>query len=147
MERTKDSRSGSETRRWKKTLSGHDECWRIELTAAIEPRRYSKSRVIATWTKEGLQTLESMSIAAQSAALRIAGDFLKENLCGEVGNRRWEDLIASAGGKDWREGDRTMIANRTESKPENRMIRSIAILCFFFLDLSLDAPGGGDGEG
>lgn len=48
--------------------------------------------------------------------------------------------MASAGGKDWREGERTMMANRAENKPENRMIQSIlrrriAPLRFFFLDL------------
>ena len=47
--------------------------------------------------------------------------------------------MASAGGKDWREGERTMMANKAENKPENRMIQSILRRRrpprFFFLDL------------
>lgn len=47
--------------------------------------------------------------------------------------------MASAGGKDWREGERTMTASRAENRPENRKIQSIPRrrrpLRFFFLDL------------
>ena len=44
--------------------------------------------------------------------------------------------MASAGGKDWREGERTMTASRAVNRPENRMIQSILRRRpFFFLDL------------
>lgn len=36
-----------------------------------------------------------------------------------------EDLIASAGGNDWREGERMISINAAEKKPENRSTHSI----------------------
>lgn len=36
--------------KWKKTFWGQEECWRTERIAAIEPRMYVVSSVIATWT-------------------------------------------------------------------------------------------------
>ncbi|KAK9163137.1 hypothetical protein Syun_004039 [Stephania yunnanensis] len=50
VDRTSASRFASETRKWKKTNSGPRECRRTEWTAAIDPRRYSMSRVMAMWT-------------------------------------------------------------------------------------------------
>lgn len=40
----------AEATKWKNTFSGHEVCWRTDRMAAIEPRRYWVSRVIATWT-------------------------------------------------------------------------------------------------
>lgn len=39
-----------EQTKWKKTFCGQEECWRTERIAAIEPRMYVVSSVIATWT-------------------------------------------------------------------------------------------------
>lgn len=36
--------------KWKKVFWGHEECWRTERIAAMEPRMYVVSSVIATWT-------------------------------------------------------------------------------------------------
>ena len=92
----------------------------MECTAAIEPRRYSTSRVIATWTKEGSHPFVWSEIQAHSWALRKGRAFRKEN--------RWEDRIAS----DWKEGERTirtMTNIAAEKNPENLLIRNI-FFCF-----------------
>lgn len=39
-----------EQTKWKKMFCGHEECWRIDKIAAMEPRMYVVSSVIATWT-------------------------------------------------------------------------------------------------
>ena len=36
--------------KWKKVFWGHEECWRTERIAAMDPRMYVVSSVIATWT-------------------------------------------------------------------------------------------------
>lgn len=41
-----------EVMKWKIMFCGHEECWRMESIAAIDPRMYVASRVIATWTAE-----------------------------------------------------------------------------------------------
>lgn len=48
--------------KWKMVFSGQEECWRTERMAAIEPRRYFMSSVIATWTATSEQTTKSMSM-------------------------------------------------------------------------------------
>nr|GMC88081.1 hypothetical protein EUGRSUZ_K03516 [Ipomoea batatas]GME17959.1 hypothetical protein EUGRSUZ_K03516 [Ipomoea batatas]GME20725.1 hypothetical protein EUGRSUZ_K03516 [Ipomoea batatas] len=47
--------SNSAAMKWKKIVSGQDAWRRTECTAAIDPRRYSESRVMATWTRAGSQ--------------------------------------------------------------------------------------------
>lgn len=47
-----------EQTKWKKTFCGHEECWRTERIAAIEPRMYVVSSVIATWTASSAHTFE-----------------------------------------------------------------------------------------
>jgi hypothetical protein len=39
-----------EQTKWKNMFCGHDECWRIDKIAAMDPRMYVVSSVIATWT-------------------------------------------------------------------------------------------------
>ncbi|WVY96289.1 hypothetical protein V8G54_028440 [Vigna mungo] len=116
-------------------FSGHWECWRMEWTAAMEPRRYSTSRVMATWTREGSQTLVfsgmEVRLEAHLSALRNGAARRKES--GDVwrGRRRtasrWEERMASAGWKDWREGERRMRSIAAEKKPENLMSHNISL--------------------
>lgn len=92
----------------------------MECTAAIEPRRYSTSSVMATWTKEGSQTFVWAETEAHSWALRKGRVFRKEN--------RLEDRIAS----DWKEGERMIRAMTNiaaEKNPENLVIGNIFIFC------------------
>lgn len=42
--------SEEEAMKWKTMFSGHDECWSTERIAAMEPRMYDTSSVIATCT-------------------------------------------------------------------------------------------------
>ena len=51
------SRTFSEMRKWKKTLSGQSACWRTEWMAAMEPCRYSTSSVITMWKRDMSQTV------------------------------------------------------------------------------------------
>ena len=46
--------------KWKKVFSGQEECWRTERIAAMEPRRYLMSSVIATWTASSEHVREVM---------------------------------------------------------------------------------------
>lgn len=65
----------------------------------MDPRRYSVSRVIAKWTREGLQT-ERVREGKQSGALRNVGAVWKPVTGWEGSRLMWKDLMASAGGKD-----------------------------------------------
>ncbi|KAK3407466.1 hypothetical protein EUGRSUZ_K03516 [Eucalyptus grandis] len=139
-------------------LSGHLACCRIECTAAIDPRRYSRSRVIATWTRLGSQTLVPPNIEAStelhSSALRNAEALRNANRSGEpraaeassAGNlrpppppSRREERVATAGENDWKDGERTTMTIAAEKKPENRRIQSILAVKiprrFLFFDL------------
>lgn len=70
VERRKvDFEAEAEETKWKATFSGHEECWRMERIAAIEPRMYWVSRVIATWTTASEQRISSGSTAGQSGEL------------------------------------------------------------------------------
>ncbi|KAG4401539.1 hypothetical protein GLYMA_02G010250v4 [Glycine max] len=74
-------------RKWKKMFSRHWECWRIEWTATMEPRRYSMSRVMAMWTREGPQTeVKTKEAHLPSATLRNGAMGRKERRDG--GGRR-----------------------------------------------------------
>lgn len=79
---------------------------------------------MATWTKEGSQTVVVWpETEAHSAALRKGGAFRKEN--------RWEDRMAS----DWKEGERitrTITNIAAEKNPENLVIRNIFFSFFFY---------------
>ncbi|KAH1070945.1 hypothetical protein AAZV13_03G161000 [Glycine max] len=88
---TRDLRLVSKTRKWKKMFSGHWECWRIEWTATMEPRRYSTSRVMAMWTREGSQT----EVKTKEAHLPLAA--LRN---GAVGQREAEEAVEMVGGAD-----------------------------------------------
>lgn len=48
--------------KWKMVFSGQEECWRTERMAAIEPRRYFMSSVIATWTASSEQIKSSVFV-------------------------------------------------------------------------------------
>lgn len=48
--RRSDALAEAEATKWKMVFCGQEECWRTERIAAIEPRMYMASRVIATWT-------------------------------------------------------------------------------------------------
>lgn len=50
MARRSDALAVAVVTKWKMLFSGHEECCRTERIAAIEPRMYWVSRVIATWT-------------------------------------------------------------------------------------------------
>lgn len=50
-----------EQTKWKMMFCGHDECWRTERIAAMEPRMYVVSNVIATWTASSEQIYVSVS--------------------------------------------------------------------------------------
>jgi len=63
-------------------LSGQEACLRTEWTAAIEPRRYSESRVMAMWTKEGSQEETNRPLlvkTGQSLPLRYSGASANRN--------------------------------------------------------------------
>lgn len=79
--------------------------------------------MIATWTKKGLQTLESAAEEERhsSAALRKGGEFLKDEI-----KLRSEDRIAAAGGKDCSDGDKTITAIAAEKNAESLVIQSIS---------------------
>ncbi|KAI4374351.1 hypothetical protein MLD38_012358 [Melastoma candidum] len=80
VEATRLSRPVSKMRKWKNTFPGHLECCSTEWTAAIDPRRYSTSRVIATWTRPGLQTPGLvLPRVPHSSALVNSGALLKDN--------------------------------------------------------------------
>lgn len=50
--------------KWNMVFSGHEECWRTERIAAIEPRRYFMSNVIATWTASSEHMTSSVVICS-----------------------------------------------------------------------------------
>lgn len=56
MARRSDALAEAEATKWKNMFSGQEECWRTERIAAIEPRMYWVSRVIATCTAPIEQT-------------------------------------------------------------------------------------------
>ena len=65
--------SNSAAMKWKKTWSGQEAWRRTEWTAAIEPRRYSESSVIATWTNDAAHDVAgSAEAAGQSTPLRYS---------------------------------------------------------------------------
>nr|GMC46187.1 hypothetical protein KK1_012206 [Ipomoea batatas]GMD25851.1 hypothetical protein KK1_012206 [Ipomoea batatas]GMD28774.1 hypothetical protein KK1_012206 [Ipomoea batatas] len=72
--------SNSAAMKWRNTCSGQDAWRRTECTAAIEPRRYSESSVMAMWTRNGsqddavsLSLSSSCFFAGQSAPFRYSG--------------------------------------------------------------------------
>lgn len=70
------SESDSDEMKWKNTFSGQEACLRTERTAAMEPRRYSESRVMAMCTCDGSQEVtweEEDADTAHSAPLRYSG--------------------------------------------------------------------------
>lgn len=50
---------------------GHDECWRTERIAAMEPRMYVVSSVIATWTASSEHMYLSLSLSVVSSLLWV----------------------------------------------------------------------------
>lgn len=48
--RRSDAFAEMEATKWKIVFCGQEECWRTDRIAAIDPRMYIASRVIATWT-------------------------------------------------------------------------------------------------
>lgn len=101
----------------------------------MEPRRYSTSRVMATWTREGSQTLvfSGMEVRLEAHLSALRNGAARRNESGDVwsGRRRtasrWEERMASAGWKDWREGERRMRSIAAEKKPENLMSHNISL--------------------
>lgn len=66
--------SNSAEMKWKKMFSGQEACLRAEWTAAMEPRRYSESSVMATWTKDGSHDdVSLLTDTGQSLPLRYSG--------------------------------------------------------------------------
>ena len=53
--------SFEEQTKWKKMFCVHEECWRIDKIAAMEPRMYVVSSVIATWTTVDVEFEEGHS--------------------------------------------------------------------------------------
>lgn len=85
---------------------------------------------MATWTNEGSQTETESSPDEHSSAFRNSGDFRKERCEAaaeeeEEAAKCEEERTAAAGGKEWREGERTINAIAAKKKAENRMRRSI----------------------
>uniref|UniRef100_A0A0A9CLT5 Uncharacterized protein n=1 Tax=Arundo donax TaxID=35708 RepID=A0A0A9CLT5_ARUDO len=87
------------------------------------------------WTSEGSQTLAAVPLPApQSAALRKDGARRKAIPLAPPaiwpGKRtlpsNCDDRMASAGGKDWSDGDSTTISMAAEKKPDRRATHSIA---------------------
>uniref|UniRef100_A0A0A9G6U4 Uncharacterized protein n=1 Tax=Arundo donax TaxID=35708 RepID=A0A0A9G6U4_ARUDO len=88
------------------------------------------------WTSEGSQTLAAVPLPPpQSPALRKDGARRKAIPLAPPaiwpGKRtlpsNCEDRMASAGGKDWRDGDSTTISMAAEKKPDRRATHSIAL--------------------
>lgn len=58
--------------KWKMVFSGQEECWRTERMAAIEPRRYFTSSVIATWTAASEQIkFVSVSVVCSDEVVHV----------------------------------------------------------------------------
>ncbi|KAM0055731.1 hypothetical protein Hdeb2414_s0006g00209601 [Helianthus debilis subsp. tardiflorus] len=60
-------------RKWKTVFSGHVECWIIENTPAIDPRRYVASRVIAMWINVSLHSFPLRKAGASWNSGRRSG--------------------------------------------------------------------------
>ncbi|MFS7962372.1 hypothetical protein Hanom_Chr08g00725931 [Helianthus anomalus] len=60
-------------RKWKTVFSGHVECWIIENTPAIDPRRYVASRVIAMWINVSLHSFPLRNAGASWNSGRRSG--------------------------------------------------------------------------
>lgn len=48
--RRSDALAETEATKWNIVFCGQEECWRTDRMAAIDPRMYMASSVIATWT-------------------------------------------------------------------------------------------------
>lgn len=71
MARRRDALALAEATKWKAMFWGQEECWRTERIAAMEPRMYALSRVIATWTASSEQKMCSSSPSSNSNSMLL----------------------------------------------------------------------------